>query len=427
MKGMTTVTRWIALGAVILLAGCNGGPRRVDAIDAPLALPVDVTLIEPEEMYPPNLEGAYLIENRGRLYLAGGFLQEFTPSGVESERYYGVWMSDDGIHWTVATDEFRSGVRDSGFAYAFYSFDGYLWATEIIFRHRHPDAPENIRLFRSTNGVEWQVVNEDYDPFTSGSWKISAPERVAYQFAGQRDDSRFLSNRVNVSRDGIDWESSEYEDPEGFFSDSISTHAVANDVPYLLDFHLRQVGRFDSEELIWESLLIDPETHAKLFLTEVSDRNRRFESAFVGHNDHLYIIAGHGWSAENTWNQLQERPSWLNDVWRSPDGIEWERVGRQLPFTEEEEQERGYRYNFDTFPARRSPQVVSWRGVLYLTGGEGYARWNGEWIYHQGQDAWVSRDGETWYELARVRGSRRQAEPLVIESSMGEIVGPPDQ
>ena len=417
---------------LLVLIGCGvfeRGPQRLDAIDEPLALPVEVTLVEPEEFYPVERQGMVLIENRGRLYLAGGITAESASSTEREVTYhYDIWTSNDGMRWSKLVDVFFPDVGKNGINYRFYSFNGYLWAAETVNRRLNPDAPAALRLFRSADGVEWEIVNEDYSSAGYGG-PIYSTDNGAIEISGLQPDSSFPSKRIRIASDGLDWPPTEQQfiDPHDFFDRFFPLIATDNDVLFALDIFDEQIGRFDVDTLMWESLPINPETHAKLFLTEVNDRDIRFEAAFVGHDDHLYIIAGSGWSAENTWNRLQERPNWLNDVWRSPDGIEWKRLGTQLPFTEEEEQERGYRYNFDTFPARRNPQVVSWRGVLYLTGGEGSARWEGEWISHSGQDAWVSRDGETWYELARVRDSRRQYEPLVIEPSMHEIMGSPSQ
>ena len=410
----------------LLLTGCSVievGPQRIEPIDEPLELPLEVTLIEINDRYPTNLVDAHLIENLGRLYLAGGSLVGSVSSEDENQPYYGVWMSEDGIRWTLLTEEFYPGVRQLGFNYVFYEYDGYLWAAEIIFRFFHPDAPDHIRLFRSVDGTAWEIVNEDYDPMTSGSWKISSTTNAVHQFAGQKDDGRGVTQLVNTSINGTSWESVEFQDPMGFFVDYISIHAVANDTPYVWDPGLSQIGRFDVDTLTWEALSIDLDTRAKLFLTEVTERRSRSGAAFVGHNGHLYLIGGSGLSIENPVITDWPAAEILNDVWRSPDGVTWERLGEQLPYTEEERRELGYRYNFDTFPGREDPQVVSWRGVLYLTGGvSGQVRWNGEWMFHSGQDAWVSRDGETWYELARVRGSHEAGVQAYQESREGFVV-----
>ena len=413
--------------AVAVLTGCSAfgrGPRRIDAIDEPLELPVEVTFVEPIDFYPVERQGMMLVENRGRLYLAGGITVEPGSSTERETTYhYDIWTSNDGMRWSRLVDTFYPDVGENGTNYRFYSFDGYLWAAETANRRLNPDAPEALRLFRSVDGTEWQIVNEDY---SSAGYvgPIYATDRGATEISGLQPDSPFPSKRVRVASDGIDWPPTElqFADPQDFFDRFFPVIAPNGDVLFAWDIFDNQIGRFDVDSLTWEALPIDPATHARLFLTEVNDRDDRFAAAFVGHANYLYIIAGRGVSAENTWNRLQTRPNWLNDVWRSPDGIEWELVSRHLPFTTEEELERGYRYNFDTFPARTNPLVVSWRGVLYLTGGGGYARWDGEWLSHSGQDAWVSRDGQTWYELVRVRGSRRSAEPLIVEPSACEFL-----
>ena len=102
----------------LLLAGCSVievGPQRIEPIDEPLDLPLEVTLIEINDRYPTNLVDAHLIENLGRLYLAGGSLVGSVSSEDKNQPYYGVWMSEDGIRWTLLTEEFYPGVSQLGF------------------------------------------------------------------------------------------------------------------------------------------------------------------------------------------------------------------------------------------------------------------------------------------------------------------------
>ena len=61
----------------------------------------------------------------------------------------------------------------------------------------------------------------------------------------------------------------------------------------------------------------------------------------------------------------------VNDVWRSDDGVAWEQVIAAAPW-----------------PASDEPRVVVFREALYLLGGQGHAQ------------LWRSPDGETWTQLA---------------------------
>ena len=420
---------WTVLGASLLLVGCGVtalGPQRLDAIDEPLVLPVKATPVEVDEFYPTDREGT-LVENQGRLYYLGGSRSELvSPTKWRSTRYYDVWMSEDGIRWSKLTDEIFLGANEnqSGpIVFRYYSYDGYLWAMEVASRRELPDPPEGLRLFRSVDGIEWELASNDYEQ-SGFAGRIIATDDGIYQFDGLFPlDGGVKTRVVESSQNGTVWNAETYQDDQGILDYFFVPLTAIRSIPFAWDTQDNQIGRFDVDTLTWEALSIDPDTRAKLFLTEVTERSSRSGSAFVGHNGHLYLIGGSGLSIENPVITDWPAAEILNDVWRSPDGVTWERLGEQLPYTEEERRELGYRYNFDTFPGREDPQVVSWRGVLYLTGGvSGQVRWNGEWMFHSGQDAWVSRDGETWYELARVRGSHEAGVQAYQESREGFVV-----
>ena len=142
---------------------------------------------------------------------------------------------------------------------------------------------------------------------------------------------------------------------------------------------------------VWEPVNIEEKLFQEVFFFKTMRSRGGFASAT--HNGYLYILGG--------WNyptHTERYSDLLNDVWRSSDGTIWERMSVRQEETDK------YMDNFDTFPARSGHEVVSFRGMLYLTGGYGEGERIGpnEWKPTSYRDAWVSPDGKNWYELVRV-------------------------
>lgn len=107
----------------------------------------------------------------------------------------------------------------------------------------------------------------------------------------------------------------------------------------------------------------------------------RAEHQVVVFNDELWIVAG-GESVDSS--------GAFNDVWRSSDGVHWEEVTSNAPFT-----------------ARSGHQLVVYRDQLFLIGGEiGSSDLN---------DVWKSVDGETWVQSNSMKPPPYRAHHQVVE------------
>jgi hypothetical protein len=96
-------------------------------------------------------------------------------------------------------------------------------------------------------------------------------------------------------------------------------------------------------------------------------------------NGRMWIIGG------GTYNTPTEpQRLYYNDVWSTPDGINWERYLEHTPWQ-----------------PRQFHNVASWDGKLWVMGG-----WNGE---QNLTDAWYSIDGVEWKEFQNTPWIARHA------------------
>jgi len=106
------------------------------------------------------------------------------------------------------------------------------------------------------------------------------------------------------------------------------------------------------------------------------------------HDGALWVIGGYNGSV------------YFNDVWRSGDGVNWEQVG----------------YAPASFTARDDGCVYSLKGRLYVVGGDGAVNFD---------DVWCSYDGRIWRQVinnyALVR--RTHVRPVVFDNRMWLIGG----
>jgi len=103
---------------------------------------------------------------------------------------------------------------------------------------------------------------------------------------------------------------------------------------------------------------------------------------FSARQDHQVVV--HGGALWLVGGRLNSHNQYLNDVWRSENGADWEPV----------EQVSGA-----TFPAREHHQVVSYDGKLWVIGGFGINA-----LEEQNSAVWFSSDGSRWETLERSTG-----------------------
>lgn len=109
------------------------------------------------------------------------------------------------------------------------------------------------------------------------------------------------------------------------------------------------------------------------------DGSRTF-GTIIMHNNEVYILGGE-------MGAVDDLDGYCNDVWKSRDGLQWERVSVKTGPHEM------YRDDFKTFPARAGAVAVSFKGKIYLVGG-----FRRERYYYD--DVWASSDGVVWERVS---------------------------
>jgi hypothetical protein len=102
----------------------------------------------------------------------------------------------------------------------------------------------------------------------------------------------------------------------------------------------------------------------------------------VRHNSRVFMIGG--WAGSNV-EPMPRRTT--NEVWSTLDGRDWSRV---KPNTFDANFESR---NLPDFPGRHRSPIVSFKGYMYLLGGDANQG------YHQ-TDIWRSKDGKAWEKVA---------------------------
>lgn len=112
-------------------------------------------------------------------------------------------------------------------------------------------------------------------------------------------------------------------------------------------------------------------------------------------NDRLWIMGGGTYDTPTTPTR-----QFLNDVWSSPDGINWTCVTEHA-----------------AFPPRQYHEIAAWDGKLWVM--EGYYKDGGN-----RNDVWYSADGANWTELPNTPWAPRHAASLVeFNDALWMIVG----
>jgi hypothetical protein len=106
----------------------------------------------------------------------------------------------------------------------------------------------------------------------------------------------------------------------------------------------------------------------------------RYGSALVMHEGEAYLLAG-------SVGEWEDYDGYCNDVWKSSDGVTWRLISKKTG------QYDIIRDDFESFPARAEAVAVSFKGKLYIVGGN--RREN--YFY---DDVWASTDGVEWARIA---------------------------
>ncbi|WP_136468462.1 hypothetical protein [Flagellimonas onchidii] len=96
-------------------------------------------------------------------------------------------------------------------------------------------------------------------------------------------------------------------------------------------------------------------------------------------NFNLFVFDGSLWIIGGKSKTVKSNDEWLNDVWKSADGIKWTKVAQHGPWQ-----------------TRLSPAVGVQGGKMYLIGGHSTTNW------HLYQDVWESSNGTNWSKVASI-------------------------
>ena len=294
--------------------------------------------------------------------------------------------------------------------------------------------PDIQRIYRSHNGVDWDLVTKSLgvEPMFHQTIAMGDSGVILHSYRRQVFDVHALeTGEYLFSRNGRRWEVGfmpglAETDADGFGVVAIGDRVLHIGYERKDGLYLQHLWMLDVKERTFTPLAVQTEVPPDVPAESVSRRlpnpiTGREGGALVVHDGAWYLIGGETRSSLNEFDYFVHSAD-NNDVWRSSDGSTWELISRPRELNGELD------YAFDTFPERSGAQVVSWRGVLYLTGGEGLG-----WIpaigepgdpdyipagpgYHYGRDVWVSRDGIAWHLLAREEGAYERARAEYMES-----------
>jgi hypothetical protein len=372
--------------SIVLLNSCSGQELETRVPD--IKVPESVTTISENEFYPFRL-GFSLVVFKDKLWIFGGSLKN--PEGDNKSNsifYRDVWNSEDGIHWSKVKDRI---FEDNRSGYQIVAFKDKLWAIGGIESLGIVDNLHKYKYYNeiwsSVDGIVWNKVT-DHPQFNERSnAAVVAHKNSIWLFGGIPKNKFSEAQEVWKSNNGISWELITEQLPLS----RIRTSSLLLFDDWIMYMNSRKGVWRSKEGISWEHLPIDDTVFYTVFLLKGNSARSDFSSTV--HNGNLFVLGGWGYPT-NT----EKFSPLMNDVWRSSDGSSWERV------SDREEETDLYMNNFDTFPARSGAAVISFRGMLYLTGGQGEGRKVGPdtWEPTNYRDVWISKDGKTWYELARV-------------------------
>jgi len=369
--------RWVCFIVIVIvfLTGCTGQEPVVPDME----IPESVTIVSPDEFYPYR-NGLLVVVFQNKLWVFGQGGITFNQDGTFSIGLRDVWNSEDGIHWDKIADRI---FEDDRIGYRIVVFKNKLWAIGGIALQGVVDGFPQYQyyneIWNSEDGVIWDMVTEKPDFSARSNATIVTREDGLWMFGGIPENGFRQLSEVWRSRNGTTWD---------LVTDKLSLTGIRSNKLLATDNWFMYIsasqGIWSSTDgETWNQVNISESTFNEVFNFKEGLRSRAGYASTI-HNGQLYVLGG--------WNyptNTERYSNLLNDVWRTSDGEAWERMSDRDVETDR------YMDNFDTFPARTDHSVVSFRGMLYLTGGYGD---DGPY-----RDAWVSIDGKTWYELARVQ------------------------
>lgn len=268
--------------------------------------------------------------------------------------------------WELVTEHAQFGPRDTAEPLV---YDGRMWLSNGYYHGNvlYPD------LWVSEDGEDWRCVLEHtpYDPYS---------EMVVY-------DGKMwaIKGSVWTSTDGESWQQVLEETPFGVRGyGEVLVH----------EGKIWQLGGSD----IWTT------TDGVNWTRVAQDLpyGGRSGSAILSFDGKLWLIAGRVPVRSDPPESGYENITTHNDVWRSADGVTWERVLEHAPWT-----------------PRMWVCGEVYRDHMFIIGG--YDNRNEANF----GDIWYSADGVTWHELPTPEGykGRHEVSPYVFQDSLWVVAG----
>jgi hypothetical protein len=254
--------------------------------------------------------------------------------------------------------------RDSS-TNAIVTHDGYHWVLGGWSHFGEDDWHSYTDVWRSRDGVHWQLVNPD-PPYSHYS-----------SFVTWRDRMWVIGERSYSSSDGIEWR------PEALSSPGLNQSVVMGDVLVNVQGNIVQISQ-DGEQ--WT------------LLTETAPWTyERVQPLVVAYAGRLWVMGGLEYYGE-------PRETYFNDVWSSSNGVDWELV---TPYA--------------AWSPRLWASAAVYDGKLFVIGGMNATDWPDD--YGNSAEIWFTEDGVDWFPLeSELRWGARHASYATVDDENGVLV-----
>mgnify|MGYP006277701261 CR=1 FL=1 len=314
-----------------------------------------------------NRIGFDIIVFDDRLWLMGGSKQ----SGFTSENLSDVWFTENGIEWTLATDNAAFPARRSHKALVYKE---KMWIIGGYGTNYLND------VWYSTDGVNWteSITNADFPGRMNHSCCVFQ-DKI---WVSGGSDSKTKYNDVWYSSDGITWNAATLD---ADFSKRIAHSSLVHDNKLWI------IGGYDGDFLndIWYSSDGISWTES---VSHASFSGRRNHSTVMFQNM-LWVIGG--------LNYFNNTMNLLNDAWSSNNCISWSEVTKPVP-------------TVSNLPPRFEHCSVSFRNKMWVIGG-----YNGSF----NNDVWSSSNGANWTKASDAGFDGRVSATSVVFDNKIWIIG----
>ncbi len=337
---------------------------------------------------PPPVARNSLVVFDQRLWSLGGYEADRTTSAENSTWY----LSDNG-YWTIPSFrqvyERNFGARSG---HQVVSFRDQLW---LIGGVDFDEVAKND-VWSSSDGINW-TLKKDSANFSSryGHQVVSFNDKL-WLFGGKAGLLQDSLSDLWSSDNGVDWQQVEVGD--AFANTQLIGHRV---VVFKNKMWVLGGTTASAETIIWssdngtewENRSLDAETDGGF--------GNRFYHELVVFNDELWLVGGIVHADNNE--------TFTNEVWKSSDGISWNKLTPSPEFT-----------------ARAYHELTVYQDKLWIVGGRVTDSIFGQEIAVDNGEVWSSSDGITWQPEAGI-DPRDTHQVVVFDNKLISIAGRTDE